>query len=112
MATLPGWDTFFEEIAAFLTSLQQQTGNASESFCHYAIERLEDGVYCELIKAADSIKSPRPPAGVQQEDAAIIVEYCSPLSQLLQCLRVISLEWQTYLEVLELRTLQSAYAPG
>ena len=110
MATLPGCDTFFEEIDAFLTSLQQQAGNASESFCHYTVERLEVCIV-NLSRLLTLLRAPLP-AGVQQEDAAIIIEYYSHLSQLLQCLRVISLEWQTYLEVLELRTLQSAYTPG
>ena len=41
IAVVPGWETFFEEIETFITSLQRQAGNASETFCQYAIERLE-----------------------------------------------------------------------
>ena len=53
------------------------------------------------------------PSGTQlgEEESTIILEYCAYLSQLLQCLRIISLEWQAYLEVCELRS-QSAYAVG
>ena len=111
-AALPGWETFFEEIEAFLTSLQQQAGNASETFFRYAIERLEVCIV-NISRLLTLLRAPLP-AGVdqQQQDAAIVVEYCSHLSQLLQCLRVISLEWQSYFGVIELRTLQLAYAPG
>jgi len=76
---------------AFITSLQQQAENANETFCRYAIE-----IVSRLLRGPL-------PAGVdqqQQHDPAIIVEYCSHM------------EWQAYYEVIEHRTLQSAYAPG
>ena len=41
MAALPGWETFFEELEGFITSLRQQAGISSEAFCHHDIERLE-----------------------------------------------------------------------
>ena len=54
------------------------------------------------------LRTPSPPASPLHE-STIVVEYCVQLSQLLQCLRIISLEWQAYLE---LRSLQSAYRVG
>ena len=111
IAVVPGWETFFEEIETFITSLQRQAGNASETFCQYAIERLEVCIV-NLSRLLSLLRAPLSADGVEQQDAAIIVEYRSHLSQLLQCLRVISLEWQAYLEVIELRVLQSSYTPS
>ena len=36
-----GWELFFEELSSFLRSLQRQHSTATESFSHYALERIE-----------------------------------------------------------------------
>ena len=113
MAGLPaaGWERFFEEVDSFLTSLRQQAGTASEEFSHYAIERLEVCIV-NISRLLTLLRGPLP-SGTRlgEEESTIILEYCAYLSQLLQCLHIISLEWQAYLEVCELRS-QSAYAVG
>ena len=109
MAALPGWERFFEELESFMASLRQQAGNSSEAFCHYAIERLEVCIV-NLSRLLALLRAP-PPSSMSQEESSIIVNYCAYLSQLLRCLRLISLEWQNYVEAIELRTLQSAYRP-
>lgn len=106
MAALPGWETFFEELEAFITSLRQQAGTSSEAFCHYAIERLEVCIV-NLSRLVALLRAPLP-SNQSQEESSVIVNYCAHLSQLLRCLRVISLEWQGYMETIE---LQSAYRP-
>ena len=40
-SVLWGWERFFEELAAFLRDLNRQAGTANESYCEYAVERLE-----------------------------------------------------------------------
>jgi hypothetical protein len=59
---VPGWETFFEEIEAFITSLQQQAGNACEMFCRYAIERLEVCIV-NISRLLTLLRAPHP-AGV------------------------------------------------
>ena len=61
-AEVPGWETFFEEIEAFISA-----GNASETFCPYAIERLE---VC-IVNISRLLRAPLP-AGVDQQQH----DYC------------------------------------
>ena len=109
MAALPGWETFFEELEAFMTSFRQQAGTFSEAFCHYAIKRLEVCIV-NLSRLLALLRAPLL-SNQSHQESSVIVNYCAHLSQLLLCLRVISLEWQGYMETIELQTLQSAYTP-
>ena len=109
MAALLGWETFFKGLEGFIASLRQQAGTSSrEALCHYAIERFEVCIV-NLSRLLALLRAPhRLP---QARKSSIIVNYCAHLSQPLQCLRPISLEWQGYIKTIELQTLQSAYRP-
>ena len=109
-ALLPSWEIFFGEIETFIATLERQAGTASEEFSRYAIERLEVCIV-NVSRLLTLLRNPSPPASPLHE-STIVVEYCAQLSQLVQCLLIISLEWQGYLEVIELRSLQSAYRVG
>ena len=41
MATVWGWETFFEEVTVFLQQLERQEGRGSQQFSEYALERLQ-----------------------------------------------------------------------
>ena len=93
-SVLWGWERFFDELSRFLRDLNRQTGVANESYCEYAVERLE--VCIRSVSALlDQLRS-RPPTHVADDVSDVAVHYSVQLAELLQCLRGLYTEWQRY----------------
>ena len=89
-----GWERFFDELSRFLRDLNRQTGVANESYCEYAVERLE--VCIRSVSALLDQLRLRPPTHVADDVSDVAVHYSVQLAELLQCLRGLYTEWQRY----------------
>ena len=100
-----GWERFFEELESFLRDINRQAGIANESYCEYAVERLETCIH-SVSSLVDLLMS-RPPSATSREVAQLSVQ----LTELLQCLRRIFTEWQAYIDADHTGMLTSYTAP-
>ena len=83
-SVLWGWERFFEELSAFLRDLNRQAGTANESYCEYAVERLE---IC-LQSVSSLVRQLRSrPAHITDHEASVAACYSVQLAELLQCLQ-------------------------
>ena len=107
--SLWGWETFFDEIGAFLRAAQAQYSTANESFSNYVVERLE---VC-IVNVSNLRHHLRNPLinGQQpnQEKLRILDHYSSLLSEMLTLLRSIATQWQAYIDQLQSQVLAAAY---
>ena len=78
-----GWERFFEELASFLRDINRQTGIANESYCEYAVERLETCIH-SVSTLIHQLRSR--PAHVTDDVAGVTACYSVQLAELLQCL--------------------------
>ena len=90
-----GWNRFFEEMGSFIRDLNRRTGDASETYCEYALDRLEICIG-SLSALVELLKSR--PASVSGEGARIAAHYSSQITDLLQCLQKLYLQWDGYTE--------------
>lgn len=87
------WQQFFDELSAFLHQLERQEGRANQRFAEYALERLE-----AVVVNVTAIKDVLTAANGTEQQRAIISEYESGMSELLQSLHLVVHEWDTYLD--------------
>ena len=90
---LAGWERYFDEMTSFLRDLNRRTGIANQSYCEYAVERLEICAY-SVFHLINQLQSGAPTcAAVDSRDLAIISHYVTQLTELLECLRGLWREW-------------------
>ena len=91
---LVGWERFFQELETFLQTLNFQFGTASESFCRYASERLE--VCCGSISdLLNQLRITVSGGSLSDDEACVVVEYCTSLAEVLQSLQAIGAKWES-----------------
>ena len=95
MDSLWGWEWFFDELAAFMRDLNRQVGCANESYCEYAVERLEICIQ-SVSSPIDHLRTR--PAHINESDTSVAARYSVHLTELLQCLRGLYMEWQGYVD--------------
>ena len=85
-----GWERFFDKLASFLRELNRQNGVANESYCEYAVERLEVCIHSvsALLRST--------PGSATDDVTDVAAHYSVQLAELLQCLRGLYNEWQRY----------------
>lgn len=88
-----GWERFFDELASFMRDINRQAGIANESYCEYAVERLEICIH-SVSTLLDQLRTR--PVHVTDSVADIATRYSVQLAELLQCLRGLYIEWQRY----------------
>ena len=93
MDSLWGWERFFEELATFMRELHRQAGSANESYCEYAVDRLEVCIQ-SLSSLIDHLRTR--PSHVTESQASVAAQYSVQLTELLQCIRGLYIEWQGY----------------
>ena len=86
-----GWERFFEETESFVTDLNRRAGAANESYCEYAIERLETCI-SSVSSLVDLLRSR------QLETDGEVAHLSVQLAELLQCLRGMHVEWQAFID--------------
>ena len=77
-----GWVPFFDEMESFVRELSRQAGVSNESYCEYAVERLETCI--RSLSSLVNLFQSRPPLA---DDAIIVAQYSVQLVELLQCFR-------------------------
>ena len=87
--SLPGWERFFEELGGFIRACNRQSGTANQSFAEYALERIETSIR-SVSSLVDHIENATPNSSVE---STVLESYSSKLSELLSCLRELSLQW-------------------
>lgn len=93
-----GWESFFEQVGAFVRDSGRQLGNCNEQYAEYVVERLE-----MLISRITTLKNHIEDqlATVAQQNREVVTWYQSQLEELLECLRALSGEWHEYLQMRE-----------
>ena len=102
-----GWERFFDELESFLRDISRQAGTANESYCEYAVERLEICIH-SVSSLLHQLRTR--PAHVTDHEAGVAAHYSVQLAELLQCLRRLYGEWLRYID--EGRSLPSYFAPS
>ena len=101
-----GWETFFEEVGAFLRDAGRQFGNCTEDYAYYAVERLE--VCAQNVShLRDHLEAQI--RSVSQQNRAVVSSYKIEMEELLECLRALFQEWRKYLEERERVSESIAY---
>ena len=99
-----GWDSFFDELSSFVNDLNRQAGH--ESYCEYVLERLE--VCIESVYSLRELLRTRLPS-VTEEESSVAERYSSQLTDILQCFRGLSVEWQEYMDGRSTMVSSSSY---
>ena len=92
-----GWETFFEEVCAFVREASRQFGNCTEDYDHYAVERLQLCVR-NTSRLRENLVSHTSEILLQNR---VVNTYERELQELIECLRSLSQEWQNYFDVRE-----------
>ena len=94
-----GWELFFEELSSFLRSLQRQHSTATESFSHYALERIE--ISCgSLENVLHQLHTTVAEGTLNGSELATINEYCTLITELIQHLHSTAQDWESHLDQL------------
>ena len=90
--SLLGWERFFEELAAFIRTCDQQSGTANQYFSEYALERIQTSILSvsSLVHYIDRA-TPNSDA-----ESAVLEDYSTKLTELLSCLRELSQQWEAH----------------
>ena len=101
-----GWEAFFEEIDSFILASGRQFGQCTESYAHHTLERL--GVFVTtLTRLMDHIETNV--GQVSLDHRAIVLRYTSQIRQLIDYLRSLTGEWQSYIDVQESQAISTKY---
>lgn len=95
------WEGYFQEVDSFISSLGGgRISFANESYTEYVLERLSS-----CIRSLTTILEYMEPVEEMEEgEEQIISTYQDQLSQLLDCLRLISTDWQTHYDQLQMNS--------
>ena len=93
------WEAYFEEVASFLSSLGGgRLSFARESYTEYVLERLG---HC-MRSLTTIIDYMEPLQSMGEDEKQVVDAYRVQLSQLLNCLRHVSSDWQAHFDQLQL----------
>ena len=106
---LRGWNRYFEEMGSLVRDISRRAGDASanHSFCEYILDRLE--VCIESLSSLVELLSSRP-LSVTDEEAEVAIRYSGQLSELLDCMRRLYVEWDGYLDGRHALTVSTSYS--
>ena len=95
------WEAYFEEVSSFLSTLGGGRLNfANESYTEYVLERLSS-----CIRSVTNLQDYMQPVGeLEDGEEQIISTYQLQLSQLTDCMRQISADWQAHLDQLQMNS--------
>ena len=102
-SVLWGWEQYFEELSTFVFSLGRgRIVYANESYTDYVLDCLSTCI-STIGQLVDYIQSAMESVQLDDEFEAVDVLQ-SQLSQLLDCLREISVEWQAYYDQVQMNS--------
>ena len=111
-----GLSEFFGGLSGFVCSIRRQYGFASKDYSLYVVERLElcrQNVSGVLSHLEVSITRPRYNTMLNAEERHGVQSYVESLTDVLECLKSIGVEWEHYLEVLQSHTTSAvSYRAG
>ena len=94
-STLWGWEQYFKELSTVICSLSRgRIGYANESYTEYVLDRLSTCI-STIGRLVDYIQSAMESVGLEDDESEIDVLQ-SQLSQLLDCVWEISVQWQAH----------------
>lgn len=108
-ASIPGWDEFFREIERFVSALDRYADTANAAFAEYALERLEVCI-TGVVRLATNLRSPPTDLHVTAEETSIVYAYFEELDGLVTHLRQLAVEWQHYLDCLNVQINSASYS--
>lgn len=82
-----GWETFFDELSAFLRELSRRHGSCSETYGSYAIEQLEISI-SNVSRLKSHLEDGLP--SVEQENCSIVLAYRNDMEELMSYLQSLS----------------------
>lgn len=108
---LEGWERYFDEINSFLQDLDRQAGVANESYCEYAVERLE---ICAntMFQLIYQLQSRISNGVVDSHGSAVVSQYVMQLTELLECLRGLWHEWLGNSDHIPRQSLSQNHSPN
>ena len=107
MASLWGWERFFEEMLTFLRSADRESGSANFAFCEYVVERLRIAV----VSCSTLIDQIRSVANGLEEEEDTLQYYQEELSTIVNNLRGISREWSLRMDQYDEERESTSYRP-
>ena len=100
--TLWGWENYFEELSTFISSLGRgRITYANESYTEYVRDRLTTCI-STIARLLEHIQSSMQSVELAEEEFEVADGYQEKLSQLLDCVRQISVEWQLHFDQLQM----------
>lgn len=104
-STLWGWEQYFEELSTFICSLGRgRITYANENYTEYVLDRLTTCV-STLSRLVDYIQSAMESVVLEDDETETLDTLQSQLSQLLDCVREISVEWQGHFDLIQMNTV-------
>ena len=96
-----GWEALFEEIDSFLRSSGHRFGQCEETYAFHTLERLEVFMLT-LTRLKDHLE-----INVRltsEQNRSTVLEYASRMIELIGYLRLLTNEWQSYVDIKERQT--------
>ena len=110
MAELSNWTRFFEDLSQFLQAAERQYGIGNYNFSEFVVERL-DLCISTCTALSDHLVGDAVP-DLDEEDATVVAEYHSILTNLLSCMRSLHRKWIEYMDVIDASTVDFSYRAG
>ena len=103
-SVLWGWEQYFEELSTFVFSLGRgRIAYANESYTEYVLDRLSTCI-STIGRLVDYIQSAMESVQLDDDESEAVDVLQSQLSQLLNCLREISVEWQAHYDQVQMNS--------
>ena len=107
-----GWEQYFEELSTFICSLGRgRIAYANESYTEYVLDRLTTCI-STISRLIDYIQSAMEAVELEEDESEAIDILQSQLSQLLDCVREISIEWQTHFDRIQMNATGTVSQQG
>jgi len=103
-----GWREFFDVVSSFLETARRQYGTANERYSQYVVERLGMCI-TSVAHVRDTVRNTTERANMHDPQLPALLDYQTSLEGLLTCLRQLSVQWEQYLDHLELEESVTAY---
>ena len=103
------WEQYFEELSTFICSLDRgRIAYANEGYTEYVLERLSTCINT-IARIVDNIQSSMDTVELEEDEFEAADNYLVLLSQLLDCVREISVEWQVHFDHLQVNNYSPPY---
>lgn len=107
--TLWGWEQYFEELSTFICSLGRgRTTYANEGYTEYVLDWLSTSI-STTARLVDYIQSAIESVELEEDEFETIDHLQVQLSQLLDCVREISVEWQAHFDRLQVSSISQSW---